>query len=113
MAWNLLIYRPGASNETTDPLGPLDRITAKLNDTFPGLVWDSPTECSLNIEGGFVAELTLEDDMVSDIYTRGGYNHLEPLAALCRRERWRLGDAQEGQDVDLNDPYRWYGERNQ
>ena len=54
---------------------------------------------------------TKEDDLVSDIYTRGGYNHLRPLADLCRREGWRLGDAQEGEDVDLDDPYRSYEQR--
>jgi len=112
MSWNLLIYRPGTSNQTTNPLGPLDAVTEKLNASFPGLVWDSPKECGLKVDGGFLAELTVEDDVVSDIYTRGGYNHLKPLAALCQREGWRLGDAQEGEDVDLHDPYRWYEERN-
>ena len=111
MSWNLIIYRPGASNESTLPLGALDTITEKLNAAFPGLVWDSVTECSLKVEGGFAGELTVEDDLVSDIYTRGGYNHLKPLAALCQREGWRLGDAQEGEDVDLRDPYQWYEHR--
>jgi hypothetical protein len=110
MSWNLLIYRPGANNQTTEPLGPLDEVRAKLNTTFPELVWDSSTECGMKVEGGFLAELTLENELVSDIYTRGGYNHLKPLAGLCLREGWRLGDAQEGEDVDLDDPYRWYEE---
>jgi len=111
VSWNLLIYRPGANNETTNPLGPLSAVTEKLNASFPGLVWDSPTECSLEVDAGFLVELTVENDVVTDIYTRGGYNHLKPLAALCHREGWRLGDAQEGEDVDLHDPYQWYEQR--
>ncbi len=111
MSWNLLIYRPGATSQTTEPLGALGEVKAKLSATFPGLAWDSPTECGLKVEGDFLADLTVEDDLVSDIYTRGGYNHLKPLANLCRREGWRLGDAQEGEDVDLDDPYRWYEQR--
>jgi hypothetical protein len=66
----------------------------------------------LEVDGGFIAKLTVEKDMVADIYTRGGYNHLKPLVTLCLREGWHLGDAQEGEDVDLQDPYRWYEERN-
>jgi hypothetical protein len=108
MSWNLLIYRPGATGKKTDPLGPMDVVKEKLNAAFLGLAWDSPPECGLKVEGGFLAELSVENNLVSDIYMSGGYNHLKPLASLCQREGWHLGDAQEGEDVDLDDPYGWY-----
>jgi hypothetical protein len=108
MSWNLLIYRAAADGESTEPLGPLQSVTEMLNGAFPGLLWGSPTKCSLEVEGGFTAELTVEDDIVSDVYTRGGFNHLKPLAALCLQEKtWismiLIGGMKDGADrIGLN-----------
>ena len=106
MSWNLLIHNDG------EPLGDIADITRKFDGTFRGLEWESPTEASLQVDGGFRLELTAEDGTVQDIYTHGGFHHIKELAALCKREGWHLADAQEGEDVDLDDPQRWYDERN-
>jgi hypothetical protein len=113
MSWNLIIYKPGETPEETQPLGKVQVVTDAFNAAFLALEWESPTEAALPVDGGFRLELTEEDGMVQDVYTHGGYNHIRPLAALCKREGWRMADAQEGEDVDLNDPQRWYEERSQ
>ena len=105
MSWNLLIHNDG------EPLGDIAEVTRKFDDTFRGLEWESPTEAALAVDGGFRLELTEEDGTVQDIYTHGGFQHIKELAGLCRREGWHLADAQEGEDVDLDDPQRWYDER--
>jgi len=111
MSWNLLIYKPGKTEQTAEPLGPIDAVTAAFNSAFPALHWVGATEASLLVDGGFAFELAVEGGTVQDVYTNGGYNHLRDFAALCKREGWRIADAQEGEDVDLDDPYRWYEER--
>jgi len=105
MSWNLLIHNEG------EPLGSVADVTRKFDDAFRGLEWESATEAALHTDGGFRLELTCEDHTVSDIYTHGGFNHIKQLATLCKREGWHLADAQEGEDVDLDDPQRWYDER--
>jgi hypothetical protein len=111
MSWNLLIYKEGATSEGGGPLGALEAVRAVLDRAFPGLEWQSPVEATLPVDGGFSLEVRAEDDMVQDIYTHGGYDHLKEFAAMCRQESWRIADAQEGEDVDLDDPYKWYEER--
>jgi hypothetical protein len=106
MSWNLLIY-----NESGDPLGDLASVTAKLDSTFRGLEWNSPLEAILPVARGFRLELRTEEDVVQDIYTDGGFDHIKQLAALCKREGWRIADAQEGEEVDLDEPQKWYDER--
>jgi hypothetical protein len=108
MSWNLLIYRQGEDEEMT-PLGSLASVTTALNRTFPGLEWPTPVECELNGEDGFSIAWTVEDGEVRDGYTNGGYNHLQELAALCKQEGWSLADAQEGEDIDLDDPLASFG----
>lgn len=105
MSWNLLIHNDG------EPLGDISDVTRKFDDTFRGLDWESPAEAALQVGGGFRLELTVEDGMVQDIYTHGGFQQIKELAALCKREGWHLADAQEAEDVDLDDPQRWYEER--
>lgn len=102
MSWNLLIHNEG------EPLGSLTDVTQKFDDVFPGLDWESSTEAVLHSDGGFRLELTCEDETISDIYTHGGFNHIKRLASLCKHEGWHLADAQEGEDVDLDDPQSWY-----
>src|SRR4051812_40119433 len=99
MSWNLLIYKPGADEGEPAPMGTVQSVSTALSAAFPALQWDSATECVLPVENGFTATLTVEGDTVSDLYTRGGYHHLKPLAALCKRQGWRIADAQEGEDV--------------
>lgn len=76
----------------------------------PSLEWESSSEAVLPVERGFSFELNVEGDAVQDIYTNGGYDHLRELAALCKREGWRIADAQEGEDIDLDNPYAGYEE---
>ena len=80
-----------------------------MNAAFPNLEWPRPTECELNVERGFSIEWTLEGLEVKDGYTNGGYDHLKQLAELCKKQGWSLADAQEGEDIDLDDPYASYG----
>jgi len=108
MSWNLLIYRAGEEDEMA-PLGSLASVTKALNGAFPGLVWPTPTECELNEEGGFSISWTVEDGEVRDGYTHGGYQHLKALAALCKQQGWHLADAQEGEELDLDDPHASLG----
>jgi hypothetical protein len=108
MSWNLLIYRIGATEQTEEPLGDLEAVTAAFNGAFEGLEWNSPTEAALPVDGGFILELAVGRHSVQNIYTKGGYNHLKELAALCKREGWRMADAQEGADIDLANPYSGY-----
>jgi hypothetical protein len=115
MSWNLLIYKPGAGEGEQAPMGTIESVTNALNAAFPALQWDSATECILPVDKGFAISLTLttEDNAVSDLYTRGGYYHLKPLAALCKGQGWRIADAQEGEDLNLDDPYASYGGQEQ
>lgn len=113
MSWNLVIYKPGATPQESEPLGDLDAVTAAFSTAFAGLEWDSPTEAALPVHGGFRLEFTNENGTVQDVCTDGGFNHIRLFAALCKREGWRIFDGQEGEDVDLDDPEKWYEERNQ
>jgi hypothetical protein len=105
MSWNLIIYKQGNS------LGRPDHVKAVFSSVFSELEWQSPTEAALPVEGGFRLELTEQDGLVVDVSTHGGFNHLRQFAELCKREGWRMADAQEGEDVDLDDPVRWMEER--
>lgn len=111
MSWNLLIYKPGEDGEELEPLGTLPEVSGVLNNAFPALEWDSSAEAVLPLNGGFRLELSVENGVVKDIYTSGGFNHMNELVALCKQQGWRIADAQEGEDVDLEDPYKWYKER--
>ncbi len=111
MSWNLIIYKPGETPQQNQPLGDLESVTEAFTAAFIALEWESPTEATLPIDGGFRLELTEEDGTVQDVYTHGGFNHIRQFAALCKREGWRMADAQEGEDVDLDDPQRWMEER--
>jgi hypothetical protein len=112
MSWNLLLYKaePKANpaEEEMLPLGSPQDVAVALNATFPGLRWPRPDECELAVDGGFVVSLSIKDGVVSDLYTHGGYNHLRQFAALCLQHGWRMADAQEGEDLDLRDPYATY-----
>lgn len=108
MSWNLLIYKQGDTPQQIGPIGDLDAVTDAFNAAFIGLEWESPTEAVLPVDGGFRLELTEADGMVESVYTHGGFNHIRQFAALCKREGWRMADAQEGEDVDLDDPLKWY-----
>lgn len=107
MSWNLLIHNDG------EPLGEIAEVTRKFDAAFRGLEWESPTEAALAVDGGFRVELSAEGGTVEDIYTHGGFHHIKELAELCKREGWHMADAQEGEDVDLDDPQRWYDERSE
>jgi hypothetical protein len=109
MSWNLLIYRLGEDEQPVS-LGSLASVTQAMNGAFRGLEWPTPTECEMNVEGGFSITWRIEGGEVCDGYTNGGYNHLKELAALCKQKSWRIGDAQEGEDINLDDPYASYGD---
>jgi hypothetical protein len=104
MSWNLLIHNDG------EPLGDIANVTDKFNAAFRGLEWDSPVGAGLP-DHSIRLELTEEAGQVQDIYTHGGFSHIKQLAELCKREGWHIADAQEGEDIDLDDPQRWYDER--
>ena len=108
MSWNLLIYHPDPVTGAPLPLGSPAEVTALLDATFSGLRWRSPQDCELSVDGGFSISLTVEVGGVSDLYTRGGYNHLREFAGLCRQHGWHIMDAQEGEELDLDDPYSTY-----
>ncbi len=118
MSWNLFIYKvdPNADPDTdpaeeeTLPLGSPGEVAAALNAAFPGLRWPKEEECELPADNGFIIELNIEDGVVSDLYTHGGYDHLRQLAGLCIQHGWCMADAQEGEDIDLHDPYATYGD---
>ena len=103
MSYNLLIYRAGEGQELA-PLGNLTSVTAALNKALPGLEWLTPSECQLTTEDGLTITLTVEGDEVRDCYTTGGFHRLKDLAVLCKKNGWRLADAQEGEDLDLDNP---------
>jgi hypothetical protein len=107
MSWNLLIYRPG-SNDETAPLGSLTTVRRVMDSAFRGLTWPSEAECELDVEGGFSVEWNIDGDQVSDGYTNGGFQHLSQLAGICKKMGWRLADAQEGEDINLDDPMASY-----
>lgn len=108
MSWNLLIYRPG-EDEAPFPLGDLATVRRVMDATFPGLDWPQDTECQLAVDGGFSITWTVNGHEVQDGYTNGGFNHLKELAALCLQQGWQMADAQEGEDIDLDDPYATFG----
>lgn len=113
MSWNLIIYKTDQIGERIQPLGDLDRVTSALNGAFIALEWESPTTAELpaDVDGGFRVNLTMQNGMVQDIHTDGGFNHLREFAGLCTREGWRMADAQQGEDVNLRDPQKWYQDR--
>jgi len=112
MSWNLLIYKNGPTPQKAESLGDIGVVTKALNGEFPTLVWETSTEAELPVHRGFSLSLRVEGGAVQDIYTNGGFDQIVQLAALCKRQGWVLADAQEGEDVDLNDPKGWYQERN-
>lgn len=112
MSWNLLIHRAHPKDKSLIALGKTDAVKATLQTAFPELDWESDSEAVLAVEGGFQLELTIEEEEVKDIYTRGGANHLRELADLCLKNGWRLADAQEGEEINLDDPVQWFEERN-
>lgn len=111
MSWSFLIYRPGKTRQTTEPLGKIGDVTAAVNAAFKGLEWRSPTEASLPVHGGFLLELTEENGVVEDMYTHVAYHHIQRFAALCKNQGWRMADAEEGEDVDLENAQRWIEDR--
>jgi hypothetical protein len=111
MSWSFLIYRPGKTRQNSEPLGKIGDITAALNNEFKGLQWRTPREASLPVGAGFLLELTEEDGIVEDMYTHVAYHHIQRFAALCKREGWKMADAEEGEDVDLDNPQRWIEDR--
>jgi hypothetical protein len=113
MSWNLIIYKTDQMGERIQPLGDIDRVTSALNGAFIALEWESPTTAELpaDVDGGFRVNLTMQNGMVQDIHTDGGFNHLREFAGLCTREGWRMADAQQGEDVNLRDPQKWYQDR--
>jgi hypothetical protein len=110
MSWNLLIYKTGATPQESAPLGDIEAVTAAFSRAFPGLEWESRTVAALPVDRGFRIEFTEEDGMVRDGYTDGGFDHIAQLAALCKQQGWGIADAQEGEEVDLDDPHRWFEE---
>ena len=111
MSRKLIIYKTGRTPEEIAPLGDLARVTDALNGAFIDLEWESRTAAALPVEDGFRVILTMRGATVQDIHTDGGFNHLREFAGLCKRQGWRMADAQEGEDVDLDDPQRWLAER--
>jgi hypothetical protein len=111
MSRKLIIYKTGRTPEEIAPLGDLGRVTDALNGAFINLEWESRTAAALPAEGGFRVNLSMRGVTVQDIHTDGGFNHLREFAGLCKRQGWRMADAQEGEDVDLNDPQRWHRQR--
>lgn len=81
MSWNILIYK-----ESGEPLGDLASVTKKFSSIFRELEWNSAVEAELPVDRGFILELTVKHDMVQDIYTNGGYDHLKDFARLCKKQ---------------------------
>ncbi len=103
MSWSLLIHNNG------EPIGTSDEVRSALNSVFNGLEWSSDSECSLPIRGGFIINWAIEEGTVQDGYTNGGFNHLKEFVSLCKAQGWGLADAQEGEEIDLDNPYAFYG----
>jgi hypothetical protein len=111
MSWNLVIIKPHSPHARLAPMGPLRKISKMLSATFPGLEWPTESRCELNVERGFSIDLEVISGIVCSFYTRGGYDHLKLFAKLCKKNGWIMGDCQEGEEVDLDDPYGWYDKR--
>ena len=113
MSWNIIIYKTGKMGEGIEPLGDLDRVTDALNRSFIALEWESPTTAQLpaDMDGGFRVNLTTQNGRVQDIHTQGGTRHLREFAGLCTREGWRMAEAEQGEDINLHDPQKWFQER--
>ena len=105
------MYRPGKTPDHHKALGSVGAVHAAFDAVFIGLEWESPAEAVLPTYGGFRLELDEKHGSVQDVYTHGGLNHIKQFAEVCKREGWRLGDTEEGEDVDLDDPQRWYEQR--
>jgi len=108
MSWNLLIYKGTTNGEKTYPMGEIGKIKEILQVEFPDLVWPLEYICSLEVDGGFEIEFKEENKVVQNMWTNGGYNHLPQLCRLAKENDWRICDAQEGGDLDLDDPYKNY-----
>jgi hypothetical protein len=112
MSRNLIIYKIGRTSQQVEPLGDLDMVTAALNGAFIDLEWESPIKAALpvDLDGGFRVKLTMQGGKVQDVYTDAGVNHIRQFAGLCNRQGWRMADAREGEDFDVNDPQKLYVE---
>ncbi|GAA5496398.1 hypothetical protein Rhal01_02581 [Rubritalea halochordaticola] len=107
MSWNLYI----GSDTENSPLGEATAIQKAFNEVFDSLEWEQlipSDECSLNVHGGFSIEFTKAGDHYESAMTRGGYNHLKELAMICKQFGWQLFDCQEGEQLDLENPYSLY-----
>jgi hypothetical protein len=113
MSWNLLILKAGKnySDWLPLPMGSLADVTRTLTTAFPNLEWRSELLCELNVNLGFRIELEVKGGQVRSLFTSGGFNHLSELAAICKNHGWEIGDCQEGESIDLDDPYGWYDKK--
>jgi len=108
MSRNLIIYKTGPTSQQIEPLGDLGRVTDALNGAFIDLEWQSPISAALpvDVDGGFRVKLTVQGGKVQEVHTDASVNHIRQFAGLCKREGWRMADAQAGEDVDLDDPQK-------
>ena len=113
MSLNLVIYKIGRTSQQVEPLGNLQAVTDALNGAFIDLEWHSPVTAALpvDLDGGFRVKLTMQGGKVQDVYTDAGANHIRQFAGLCNRQGWRMADAQEKEDFDVNDPQKLYLEQ--
>ena len=113
MSLNLVIYKIGRTSQQVEPLGNLQAVTDALNGAFIDLEWQSPVTAALpvDLDGGFRVKLTMQGGKVQDVYTDASANHIRQFAGLCNREGWRMADAQEREDLDIDDPQKLYLEQ--
>jgi len=113
MSLNLVIYKVGRTSQEVEPLGNLQAVTDALNGAFIDLEWQSPVTAALpvDLDGGFRVKLTMQGGKVQDVYTDATANHIRQFAGLCNRQGWRMADAQEKEEFDVNDPQKLYLEQ--
>ncbi len=84
-------------------------VTNHMNAAFLGITWESATEAKC-AEKNFSLVLGVEKGLVQQVVLAVGKMRVKSLAAICKKEGWRLEDpdVEVEEDVDLDDPEGWW-----
>ena len=109
MNWYLFLLNGGPAKKTKKPLGDLATVAKHMNAAFPDIKWESVTEAKC-AEKNFSLQLGMEKGLVQQVVLGVGKMRIKTLAAICKKEGWRLEDpnVEVEEDVDLDDPEGWW-----
>ncbi len=107
LKWDSKKSAKSARDDFSIELGLEKDIVEHRSKGFPGFRKISDTK--VKARAGYVIELGQNGDCVHQAIMQIGNVDLGALAALCKRQGWRLEDPDVAdEEVDLDDPERWF-----